>query len=90
MDTDVIIGRKERPLPLSMRTLYRRFQDSPDLEVTTLPMKGKRKPNGYQEKRGKQHFKRSLKEREACYPTDNKEFGHLEGIPLSAKTIKVL
>ncbi len=82
---DVIIGRKERPLPLSMRTFYRRFQDSPDLEVTTLPMKGKRKPNGYQEKRGKQQFKRTLKEREACYPTYNKEFGHLEGNTIIGK-----
>ena len=51
---DVIIGRAEKNLGCSMRTLYRRFKDSSLFDVKTLPMKGKRKPNGHQEKRGKQ------------------------------------
>ncbi len=82
---DVIIGRQERPLPLSMRTLYRRFRDSSDLMVETLPMKGKRKPNGYREKRGKQQFRRNLKDREAAYHHYDKEFGHLEGDTIIGK-----
>ncbi len=36
-----------------MRTLYRIFKRSKDLDVTSLPMKGKRHPNGYVERRGK-------------------------------------
>ena len=43
---DVMIGRGEKDLGCSMSTLYRRFKDSPLFEVTTLPMQGKRKPNG--------------------------------------------
>lgn len=42
-------------------------------------MKGKRKPNGHQERRRKQAFKRNIEERETDYPVFNEEFGHLEG-----------
>lgn len=42
-------------------------------------MKGKRKPNGHKEKRGKQAFTRNIAERKADYPNAAKEFGHLEG-----------
>ena len=83
---DVIIGRQERPLLLSMCTLYRRFQDSSgNIDVKTHPMKGKRKAKGYQEKRGKQSFCRKLKVREACYPNYDEEFGHLEGDTIIGK-----
>src|SRR5699024_2994081 len=46
---DVIIGRKERPISCSMRTLYRKFK-SGEFDQETLPMKGKRKPNGTKKK----------------------------------------
>lgn len=49
---DVIIGRKETPIGCSMRTLYRRFKEKV-FDETTLPMKGKRKPNGHQERLSK-------------------------------------
>lgn len=42
-------------------------------------MQGKRKPNGYKEKRGKQAFKRNISEREKDYVVFEEEFGHLEG-----------
>ncbi|MCS5465222.1 IS30 family transposase [Enterococcus lactis] len=45
---DVIIGRKERPVSCGMRTLYRLFSKG-IFDIDTLPMKGKRKPNGHQE-----------------------------------------
>ncbi len=45
---DVIIGRKERPVSCGMRTLYRLFSKG-IFNIDTLPMKGKRKPNGHQE-----------------------------------------
>lgn len=76
---DVIIGRAEKNISCSMRTLYRRFQDSETFNVATLPMKGKRKPNGHKEKRGKQAFRRQLKDRQRDYPDFANEFGHLEG-----------
>ena len=61
-----------------MRTLYRLFSKV-IFEVETLPMKGKRKPNGHQEKLGKQQLKRSIHDRPDNYPNFNSEFGHLEG-----------
>src|SRR5699024_6760345 len=80
------IGRQEQPLLLSMRTLYRRFQDSSgNFDVKTLPMKGKRKANGYQEKRGKQSFRRKLKDWEAIYTSYDEKFGHLEGDTIIGK-----
>ena len=42
-------------------------------------MKGKRKPNGHKERRGKQSFKRNITEREKDYPQFKEEFGHIEG-----------
>src|SRR5699024_2725946 len=48
---DVIIGRGEKPINCSVRTLYRLFKESV-FDEASLPMKGKRKPNGHQEKRG--------------------------------------
>ncbi|BDP76791.1 hypothetical protein EfmAA242_10190 [Enterococcus faecium] len=50
---DVIIGRAERTFSCSVSTLYRRFKTG-EFNVLHLPMQGKRKPNGYKEKRGKQ------------------------------------
>ena len=75
---DVIIGRAERPIACSVSTLYRQFRQGL-FDQTTLPMKGKRKPNGHQEKRGKQAFKRNISEKQKDYPDFKDEFGHLEG-----------
>lgn len=75
---DVIIGRAEFPISCSIRTLYRQFKAN-QFDVTKLPMKGKRKPNGHKERRGKQAFKRHISERVTDYPKFNHEFGHLEG-----------
>ncbi|EIM04938.1 Integrase core domain protein, partial [Planococcus antarcticus DSM 14505] len=75
---DVIVGRAEMALDCSIRTLYRMFK-SRIFDAATLPMKGKRKPNGHQERRGKQAFKRHISERESDYPSFKKEFGHIEG-----------
>ncbi|SIO09936.1 Transposase and inactivated derivatives, IS30 family [Carnobacterium alterfunditum] len=75
---DVIIGRAEESIKCSVRTLYRQFKEK-IFDETTLPMKGKRKPNGHKERRGKQAFKRNIAEREKDYPQFTKEFGHIEG-----------
>lgn len=75
---DVIIGRSEMKLDCSVCTLYRMFQTGA-FNVRDLPMKGKRKPNGHQEKRGKQAFRRSIHERIKEHPKFENEFGHLEG-----------
>src|SRR5690625_6486914 len=40
---DVIIGRNERAISCSMRTLYRKFALG-EFDVNALPMQGKRKP----------------------------------------------
>lgn len=40
-------------------------------------MKGKRKPNGHQEKRGKQVIRRSIHDRSNDYTSFEEEFGHL-------------
>ncbi len=85
---DVIIGRNEKDLGCSMRTLYRRFKDSSLFDIGQLPMKGKRKPNGYQEKRGHQGNKRSLENRQKAYPRFKNEFGHLEGDTIIGKDHK--
>ena len=61
-----------------MRTLYRLFSKG-IFDIDTLPMKGKRKPNGHQKKRGKQQYQRSIHDRPDNYPDFNSEFGHLEG-----------
>src|SRR5699024_1088652 len=75
---DVIIGRNERAISCSMRTLYRKFALG-EFDVNALPMQGKRKPNGHQEKRGRHSFRRSIRDREQEHPNYQKEFGHLEG-----------
>ena len=75
---DVIAGRKERQISCSGRTLYRRFKEGV-FDISTVPMQGKRKPNGHVEKRGKQTFRRDLREREKLHPDYKNEFGHLEG-----------
>lgn len=75
---DVLIGRGEKIIDCSARTLYRKFKNN-EFDVLNLPMKGKRKPNGYQEKRGKQGFRRTLHERKARYQNFEKEFGLLGG-----------
>jgi len=74
----VIKGRSVVPLPCSERTLYRLFERG-IFNVGLLPMKEKRKPNGHVEKRGKQPFRRGIRNREADYPGYETEFGHLEG-----------
>lgn len=75
---DVIIGRAEYPIICSVRTLYRMFEKGL-FDALSLPLKGKRKPNGHQEKRGKQAFRRSIRQRNKEYSNYSKEFGHLEG-----------
>src|SRR5690625_2994236 len=75
---DIIIGRKERPISCGMKTLYRMFEKGIFCQEK-LPMKGKRKPNGHQEKRGKQAFRRTIRERDQEHPNYENEFGHLEG-----------
>lgn len=59
---DVIVGRRERPMNCSSRTLYRMFKRKV-FDVSTLPMKGIRKPNGHKERRGRQAFRRKLFDR---------------------------
>lgn len=75
---DVIVGRAEFPIACSVRTIYSMFQ-SGVFDRSDLPMKGKRKPNGHQEKRGKQAFRRSIHERSIDHASFEDEFGHLEG-----------
>ena len=65
---DIIIGRKEKTISCSMKTLYRMFTKG-IFSQDKLPMKGKRNPNGHQEKRGKQAFRRTIDEREQEHPT---------------------
>lgn len=75
---DVIVGRAECSIDCSVRTIYRMFKTGV-FDLHQLPMKGKRKPNGHQEKRGKQAFRRSIHERSTDYSSFKDEFGHLEG-----------
>ncbi|MEI5992052.1 hypothetical protein A5881_003608 [Enterococcus termitis] len=75
---DVIVGRAEIPIVCSIRTLYRMFKKG-FFQIRDLPMKGKQKPNGYHEKRGKQAFKRTILDRSADHEHFLEEFGHLEG-----------
>ena len=83
---DTIIGRNEKHISCSMRTLYRIFKRSNVLDVTSLPMKGKRHPNGYVERRGKAgRLGRALSERHQDYPNYHNEFGHLEADTIQGK-----
>lgn len=75
---DVIMGRNEKSISCSTSTLYRLFK-SGVFNQENLPMKGKRKPNGHQEKRGKQAFRRGILDRDSEHPSYQKEFGHLKG-----------
>lgn len=75
---DVIKGTYPDRVSCSMRTLYR-LADRGILKKEDLPWKGKRKPNGHSEKRGKQALRRDLRERADSYPNFKTEFGHLEG-----------
>ena len=50
----MIVGRAAFPIRCSARTIYRMFKRA--INPSDLPMKGKRKPNGHQERRGKQAF----------------------------------
>ncbi|NMA75316.1 MAG: IS30 family transposase [Bacteroidales bacterium] len=84
---DIIYGREIGKLPYSSRTLYRRFKDG-TFSKNLLPMKGKRKPNGHKEKRGKQSFLRNIRERVIDYPEFDSEFGHIEGDTIIGKDHK--
>ncbi len=75
---DTIIGRSERTINCSVKTLYIMFKEN-IFAVHDLPMKGKRKPNSHSEKRGRQIFKRHISERIEEFPLFNKEFEHVEG-----------
>lgn len=86
---DVIKGTYPDKIPCSMRTLYR-LADRGIFKIEDLPWKGKRKPNGKVEKRGKQSFRRDLREWADIYPDFDTEFGHLEGGPSLVRIIKVL
>lgn len=84
---DVIKGTFPECISHSMRTLYR-LVDRGVLQVEEMPWKGKRKPNGHSEKRGKQAFRRDLRERSERYPDFETEFGHLEGDTIVGKNHK--
>ena len=58
----------------SVSTLYRLFKIG-DFDKSNLRIKGKKKPNGHQERRGKQAFKRNIAERETDYASFEIEFG---------------
>src|SRR5699024_11743999 len=73
---DVIIGRKEKSISCSMRTLYRKFASN-EFDQEQLPMQGRRKTNGHQEKRGKQKFKRSIRDRDHDYQNTKDVLGHI-------------
>ena len=75
---DVIKGVYPDRISCSMRTLYQ-LADRGIFKKENLPWKGKRKPNGHREKRGKQAFRRDLRERAVIFPNFKTEFGHLEG-----------
>ena len=79
------MGRAERPLSCSMRTLYRLFERG-NFDVWILPMKGKRRPNGYVERRGKAgQLGQSIHQRAIDFPNFNREFGHLEADTVQGK-----
>ena len=67
-----------------MRTLYQ-LADCGIFKKENLPWKGKRKPNGHSEKRGKQALCSDLRERADSYPNFESKFGHLEGDTIVGK-----
>lgn len=84
---DVVKGTYPDKISCSMRTLYR-LVDRGIFKKEDLPWRGKRKPNGKTEKRGKQAFRRDLRERSKVYPKFDSEFGHLEGDTIVGKNHK--
>ena len=70
-----------------MRTLYRMFaRGQYNFTVQQLPMKGKRHPNGYVERRGKAgHLGRSIYQRYHDFPHFQHEFGHFEADTVQGK-----
>ena len=84
---DTIIGRAERTISCSMQTLYRMFaRGQYNFAVQQLPMKGKRHPNGYVERRGKAgHLGRSIYQRYHDFPHYQHEFGHFEADTVQGK-----
>ena len=55
-------------------------------DVRSLPMRGKRHPNGYVERRGKAgQLERSIHERAKDFPHYATEFGHLEADTVQGK-----
>lgn len=84
---DVVKGTYPDKISYSMRTLYR-LVDRGIFKKEDLPWNGKRKPNGKTEKRGKQAFRRDIRERSKVYPEFDSEFGHLEGDTIVGKNHK--
>lgn len=84
---DVIKGTYPDKIPCSMRTLYR-LVDRGIFDKEDLPWKGKRKLNGKKETRGKQAFRRDIRERAKLFPDFDSEFGHLEGDTIVGKNHK--
>ena len=84
---DTIVGRVERTISCSRRTLYRMFaREQYNFNVLQLPMKGKRHPNGYVERRGKAgHLGRSIYQRYQDFPHYQHEFGHFEADTVQGK-----
>ena len=84
---DTIIGRAERPISCNQRTLYRMFERGQfGFDVRSLPMRGKRHPNGYVERHGKAgQLGRSIHERAEDFPHYATEFGHLEADTVQGK-----
>lgn len=73
---DVLVGRQEHPISCSACPLYRPF-DRQIFNISALAMKGKRKTNGYKERRDRPTFKRNISEIMNNYLAFNTEFGHL-------------
>ena len=84
---DTIIGRAERPISCSMRTLYRMFaRGKYHFAAQQLPMKGQRRPNGYVERCGKAgHLGCSIYQRYQDFPHYQHEFGHFEADTVQGK-----
>ena len=84
---DTIIGRAERPISCSIRTLYRMFaRGQYNFNTQQLPMKGKRHPNGYVERRGKAgQLGRSIYQCYQDFPHYQDEFGHFEADTVQGK-----
>lgn len=81
--------RNEKHISCSMRTLYRVFKRSIKLDITSLPMKGKRHPNGYVERRVKAgRLGRSISDRYKEYLNYHNELDILKPIRSKAKSIK--